>query len=99
MIWLTVKQAWIDEEEKIREEYIPISRAGNMVINRIRERRGLRSPAPTNPGRGLLVFARGRGWRPTSSSNVERPDGLPLTFGGEEIRPLNPLLTQELCNP
>ena len=34
-----------------REEYIPIGRAGNMVINRIGRRRGLRSPAPTNQAR------------------------------------------------
>ena len=60
-----------------REEYIPIGRAGNIIINRIRGRGGLRSPAPTNPGWGLLAFARGRGWRPTSSSNVERPGKLP----------------------
>ena len=58
------------QRRKDREEYIPIGRAGNIVINRIRGRGDLRSPAPTNPDWGLLVFARGRGLIPTSSFNV-----------------------------
>ena len=78
------------------EEFIPIGRAENIVINRIRGRGGHSSPAPTNPGWGLMAFARGRGWRPASSSSVERPGNLPQAFGRSSE--LSPLLTQELHN-
>ena len=70
------------QRQEDREGHIPIGRAGNKIITHIRGRGCLRPPSPFNPDRDLLAFARGRGLRPASSSNVVRPGTLPQAFGG-----------------
>ena len=100
VILLTSKENWIEIKsdmatneasmdvlrEKDNEECVTTGRARNTIMNGIKGRGGLRSPAPNNPGRGLLVFAQGRVWRPMSSYNIVRPDNSPQAFGGESLK-------------
>ena len=70
------------QREEDNKECVPTGRTRNIVMNRIRGGGGLRSPAPNNPGQGLLAFAWGREWRSASFFYKVRLDNLPQAFGG-----------------